>query len=233
MAWSGPRASTSSVSSPALPETRVETRTGRVEPRVALPGRSAVALVLERHAVARLGFGLLLRSQPWIERCLLSGDREEAAAIARRAKPDVAIADVTDAGPFLSSYVAPLRQAHPGMALLLSTRDSTPAPTPIPPGIAGLITPALSVESVVRSVRLALTETPPQPEHHLSHIAPELSAREREVLAFLSTGATNREIAEALHVSSETVKKHAAALYRKLGVRNRTEAAQFAPETVI
>ena len=221
MAWSVRKASTRSVSSPELSETRTE-----------LSGRSAVALVLERHAVARLGFGLLLRSQPWIERCLLSGDREEATAIARRAKPDVAIADVTDAGLFLSSYVAPLRQAHPAMALLLSTRDSSLAAlgAPLPPGVAGLITPALSVEGVVRSVRLALTEGPPQPEH-IGPMAPELSAREREVLVFLSTGATNREIAEALHVSSETVKKHAAALYRKLGVRNRTEAAQFAPET--
>jgi DNA-binding NarL/FixJ family response regulator len=61
-------------------------------------------------------------------------------------------------------------------------------------------------------------------------IRSELSAREREVLLLLTTGATNREIAEALHVSAETVKKHAAALYRKLGVRNRTEAAQLAPE---
>ena len=58
----------------------------------------------------------------------------------------------------------------------------------------------------------------------------ELSAREHDVLMLLTTGATNREIAEALHVSAETVKKHAAALYRKLGVRNRTEAAQLAPE---
>lgn len=222
MAWSGPTASTRTVSSSELSEIRAE-----------LPGRSAVALVFEHHAVARLGFGLLLRTQPWIERCLLSGDREEAAAIARRAKPDVAIADVTDAGPFVGSFVAPLRQAHPGMALLLSTRDSSPAATsaPLPPGVARLLTPGLSVEAVVRSIRLALTQTPPQHEHHLSHMGPELSAREREVLAFLSTGATNREIAEALHVSSETVKKHAATLYRKLGVRNRTEAAQFAPET--
>ena len=56
----------------------------------------------------------------------------------------------------------------------------------------------------------------------------QLSDREREVLALLCTGATNREIAAAMHVGTETVKKHAGALYRKLGVRNRTEAAQRA-----
>lgn len=50
------------------------------------------------------------------------------------------------------------------------------------------------------------------------------------MLALLSTGATNREIAEVMHVGTETVKKHAHALYRKLGVRNRTEAAQRASD---
>jgi len=185
--------------------------------------------VLERHPATRIGFGLLLRSQPWIERCLLSGDREEAVAIARRAKPDVAIVDVTDAGPFVSGYVAPLRQAHPAMALVLSTRDRAPAALKAPPPAeaAGLITTSHSVEEVVRTVRLALIEAP-QPPQHPPADGPELSAREREVLMLLSTGATNREIAAALHVSSETVKKHAAALYRKLGVRNRTEAAHLA-----
>lgn len=194
-----------------------------------LAGHSAQALVLERHPATRIGFGLLLRSQPWLERCLLSSDREEAVAIARRAKPDVAIVDVTDAGPFVGSYVAPLHQAHPAMSLVLSTRDRAPATlkTPLPAGAAGLITPAQSVEEVVRAVRLALMEAPQQ--HHGARAdRPELSTRERQVLLLLSTGATNREIAETLHVSAETVKKHAAALYRKLGVRNRTEAAQLA-----
>jgi two-component system response regulator DesR len=46
------------------------------------------------------------------------------------------------------------------------------------------------------------------------------------VLTLLAEGATNREIAGQLHLSEETVKQHAAAIYRKLRVRNRTEAAQ-------
>jgi two-component system response regulator DesR len=48
------------------------------------------------------------------------------------------------------------------------------------------------------------------------------------VLELLATGATNREIAARLHLGPDSVKKHAAALYRKLGVRNRTEAVQHA-----
>jgi LuxR family maltose regulon positive regulatory protein len=57
-----------------------------------------------------------------------------------------------------------------------------------------------------------------------------LSQREQEVLKLIAAGLTNREIAETLVISSETVKKHTGAIYSKLGVSNRTEAANKARE---
>jgi ATP/maltotriose-dependent transcriptional regulator MalT len=55
-----------------------------------------------------------------------------------------------------------------------------------------------------------------------------LSERERTVLELLAGGATNPEIADSLHLSKHTVKEHTSAVYRKLGVRNRTEAVRRA-----
>jgi LuxR family transcriptional regulator, maltose regulon positive regulatory protein len=52
-----------------------------------------------------------------------------------------------------------------------------------------------------------------------------LSVREREILRYIAAGLTNREIADTLVISPETVKKHTASIYGKLGVGNRTEAA--------
>jgi LuxR family maltose regulon positive regulatory protein len=52
-----------------------------------------------------------------------------------------------------------------------------------------------------------------------------LSLREQEVLQLIAAGLTNREIAEQLVVSPETVKKHTGSIYGKLGVHSRTEAA--------
>ncbi len=62
-------------------------------------------------------------------------------------------------------------------------------------------------------------------------VLPEpLSPREQEILEYIAAGLTNREIAETLVISSETVKKHTGSIYGKLGVSNRTEAAARARE---
>jgi LuxR family maltose regulon positive regulatory protein len=57
-----------------------------------------------------------------------------------------------------------------------------------------------------------------------------LSDREQEVLALIAAGLTNREIADTLFISPETVKKHTGSIYSKLGVRGRTQAVASARE---
>jgi LuxR family maltose regulon positive regulatory protein len=54
-----------------------------------------------------------------------------------------------------------------------------------------------------------------------------LTEREQEILELIAVGLTNREIAEQLVISPETVKKHAGNIYSKLGVHNRTEASAW------
>ena len=57
-----------------------------------------------------------------------------------------------------------------------------------------------------------------------------LSAREREVLAHLASGQTNRQIAADLVVSTHTVARHVEHIYAKLGVTNRAAATAYAYE---
>jgi DNA-binding CsgD family transcriptional regulator len=57
-----------------------------------------------------------------------------------------------------------------------------------------------------------------------------LSAREREVLAALADGLSNRELAERLFISERTANRHLSNIFTKLGVRNRTAAARIAIE---
>lgn len=62
------------------------------------------------------------------------------------------------------------------------------------------------------------------PEHAWPGSDLGLTERESHILAMLTTGLRNAEIAEALYVSIDTVKTHLRSVYRKLGVRNRAEA---------
>jgi DNA-binding NarL/FixJ family response regulator len=60
---------------------------------------------------------------------------------------------------------------------------------------------------------------------------PELTDREREVLAAIASGRTNPQIATVLHLSPKTVMHHSTNVYRKLGVRGRAEAVALAYRT--
>jgi DNA-binding NarL/FixJ family response regulator len=55
-----------------------------------------------------------------------------------------------------------------------------------------------------------------------------LTKRELDILALLAEGKSNRDISRALYLSEKTVKAHLAAVFRKLGVTNRTQAAMAA-----
>lgn len=55
----------------------------------------------------------------------------------------------------------------------------------------------------------------------------ELTEREREVVKYLEDGLTNKEIAAILNVTHHTIKAHISAVLRKLGCKNRTDAALY------
>lgn len=57
-----------------------------------------------------------------------------------------------------------------------------------------------------------------------------ITVRELEILALIAAGLSNREIAERVHVSENTVKTHSSRLFDKLGARRRTQAVQLGKE---
>jgi DNA-binding NarL/FixJ family response regulator len=197
----------------------------------ALPDASVRAIVIDAHAPSRIGLAALLEEQPWIESCLLASGSEESVALTRRHRPDVAILDISQTGPFAGSVTAMIREAHPGVQILLSSRCRTSAgASPQSLGAVGFLPAGVSGEQVVDQVRAAvlgaevLDFAAPPPDA----AGPDLTDREREILFLLGTGLTNREIGERLHLGPDSIKKSATVLYRKLGVRNRTEAARRA-----
>jgi ATP/maltotriose-dependent transcriptional regulator MalT len=71
------------------------------------------------------------------------------------------------------------------------------------------------------SIQTLFDEMKPYPEV----TAEPLSEREREVLQWLTSGASNREIGRQLYIAESTVKRHVYNIFGKLNVRNRTQAA--------
>jgi DNA-binding NarL/FixJ family response regulator len=202
----------------------------RTRPPVHLPDRSVTMLVFDPHAASRIGLGVMLRREAWVARCVLASNLDEAVALTRRFKPDAAIVDISNAGPFIASYTGPLRATRAAMPVLLSSHCRLPVrPSLSAVGASGLLSPGFTVEELIGAVSAVLLGDE-EPWIGETNRVEGLSEREREVLVLISTGATNREIAAAMHVGADTVKKHAGALYRKLGVRNRTQAAQRAAE---
>ncbi|MCW2953493.1 MAG: two component transcriptional regulator, LuxR family [Conexibacter sp.] len=187
------------------------------------------ALVVDAHQPTRLGLALILRREPWVASCLMAADQRDAVALIRTHRPDVALVDISNVGPFVNSLASALRAAHPGLALVLSSRCGASAATAasVRRVDAGFLSAGATAAQVAGAVRAAVFLAPAQVGDGEVPASP-LTARERQVLALLATGATNREIAAELQLGADSVKKHAGAIYRKLGVRNRTEATQRA-----
>ena len=186
-------------------------------------------LVLDAHEPTRIGLGLLLQRETWVSRCLVVGTEERARVLVRRHRPAAAVVDVSQLGPFTGAVVASLREESPGLQVVLTAH--CPGATVVNPralGASAFVPAGTSAAQTIATVRAALHEEPAPVAAGIDGPTSSLSQRERDVLALLATGATNREIAAQLYLGPDTVKKHASSLYRKLGVRNRTEATQQA-----
>jgi DNA-binding NarL/FixJ family response regulator len=191
------------------------------------PERVSV-LVVDDHEVVHWGFRLMLTQQPWVERCLSAKTGREALTLAARYHPDVALIDLFIGEESGAEICERLRAAQPHTRVLLLSGAGDISPTAAraagASGFAHKDWPARRIAAAVHATGLGKTTFEPLPRQG----ALGLSDREREVLDLIASGATNPEIAQILHLSTHTVKGHTSALYRKLGVRNRTEAVQRA-----
>jgi two-component system response regulator DesR len=185
-------------------------------------------LVVDDHDVVHWGFRLMLTQQPWVERCLSATTGAEALELAARYRPHVALVDLFIGEESGAEICEQLRAAEPATRVLLfSGAGAISAQAARAAGASGFAFkdwPARRIAAAILTVGRGKTVFEPQDRT----VAMRLSDRERTVLELMASGATNPEIAEQLHLSRHTVKEHTSAVYRKLGVRNRTEAVQRA-----
>jgi two-component system response regulator DesR len=183
-------------------------------------------LVVDDHDVVHWGFRLMLTQQPWVERCVSAHSGEEAMAMAERYRPHVALVDLFIGEESGAEICEQIRAAEPNTRVLLFSGAGEISPHAAraagASGFAYKDWPAARISAAVRAVGMGKMVFGRQDRQG----ALGLTDRERAVLELMASGATNPEIAEQLHLSKHTIKEHTSSVYRKLGVRNRTEAVQ-------
>jgi DNA-binding NarL/FixJ family response regulator len=191
------------------------------------PERLSV-LVVDDHEVVHWGFRLMLTQQPWVERCLSANTGDEALALAARYRPHVALVDLFIGEESGAEVCEQLRATEPQTRVLLISGAGEISPSAArAAGASGFAYKDWPARRIARAVQL-VGQGKTVFERHDRQGALGLSDRERAVLELMASGSTNPEIGEALHLSKHTVKEHTSAVFRKLEVRNRTEAVQRA-----
>jgi DNA-binding NarL/FixJ family response regulator len=195
-------------------------------------------LIVDDHPVVRRGLRVLLEVQDGIEVVAEAGEGPAALTLAAEHHPDVILLDLKLPGLDGLAVLAELRDTTARVLVLTSATDPVAAGQAMRGGAAGVLYKDVDPDALVRAIRAvhdghlllapAAAGTLLQPATWQNRGLDALTAREREVLAELAKGRSNREIARALRVSEKTVKAHVSSVLAKLGVQDRTQAALFA-----
>jgi DNA-binding NarL/FixJ family response regulator len=190
-------------------------------------------LIVDDHPVVRQGLRALLEVQDDMTVAGEAGDGPAAISLAESLRPDIVLLDLKLPGMDGVAVLGPLRAAGLRVLVLTSATEPTAAAAAVRAGAAGVVYKDIDPAALVRAIRsvhdgnMLLA-----PEAFGSLVrgsrADTLTAREREVLAGIADGRSNREIARLLRVSEKTVKAHVSAVLAKLGVQDRTQAAVYA-----
>ncbi len=204
-------------------------------------------LLVDDHTLVRRGLAYVVKS------CLPEADvreaegTDEAIEILKTETMDVALVDVRMPGRDGLELLREIKATWPDMAvIILSTYDTaTYVKAALAEGADGYMLKDASPEDLDQAIRVAISGggnvlsarairslfedgAGRDDDREPSQRPESLTQRETDILEHLAEGRSNREIARALFLSEKTVKAHLAAVFRKLGVANRTQAAMAA-----
>lgn len=199
-------------------------------------------LVVDDHEVVRLGLKTLLADSD-IKIVAEASTGKEALKLTTEGKVDVVLLDVRIPEPDGLNVLARIKMDHPAMpVVMLSTYDNpTYIAKAVALGAAGYLLKDVDRARLVDVLQRAATGENVWTREELRRVTGALATprpgadvevpltnRETEVLRQLALGLTNKEIAQALDISYETVKEHVQHVLRKIGVTDRTQAAVWA-----
>ena len=190
-------------------------------------------LIVDDHPVVRQGLRALLEVQDDMTVAGEAGDGPTAISLAESLRPDIVLLDLKLPGMDGVAVLRPLRAAGLRVLVLTSATEPSAAAAAVRAGAAGVVYKDIDPAALVRAIRSVHDGNMLLAPEAVGSLvrgsrADTLTAREREVLAGIADGKSNREIARLLRVSEKTVKAHVSAVLAKLGVQDRTQAAVYA-----
>ena len=196
-------------------------------------------LIADDHTVVREGLRMFLRLDPEIEVAGEAADGAEAVRLARQLRPDVVLMDLLMPVMDGIAATAAIRRELPETEVLALTSvlEDEMVVGAVRAGAIGYMLKDTRAETLCRAIKAAAAgqvQLTPQATARLMQAvgAPEhpdsLTAREMEVLRQLAQGDANKQIAQHLHITENTVRSHVSTILRKLGVQSRTQATLYA-----
>jgi two-component system, NarL family, response regulator DevR len=209
---------------------------------VAVPKKIRLFL-LDDHEIVRRGLRDLFEAEDDLQVVGDIGSAQEAIRITPALRPDVAILDARLPDGSGIDVCRAIRSKNPQIkAIILTSYDDDEALfAAIMAGASGYVLKQVRSSDLVDTVRRVaagqslldpavtarVLERLRAPEPEADELA-ELTEREREILALIAEGLTNRQIGQRLYLAEKTVKNYVSSLLSKLGLERRTQAAVLA-----
>jgi len=199
-------------------------------------------LIADDHEVVRCGLKTLLADSD-VEVMAEVSTGEAAVKYALEHNPDVVLLDIRMPNGDGLTALGRIKLDKPELPILILSPFDNPTyvARAVALGASGYLLKGCTREELLKAIRMAAAGESAWTRDELRRVTgalatPRLTAdvevpltqRESEVLRQLAYGLTNKEIAQALHISYETVKEHVQHILRKIGVSDRTQAAVWA-----
>jgi DNA-binding NarL/FixJ family response regulator len=208
------------------------------------PGQISV-LLCDDHPLFLLGLKTFLEQQNGIKIVGETNDAESLLRLATRLQPQIVIIDMSTAKKNEFSVLHQLAEFCPETKVIIITGYCDPVDLlrSIRAGAQGYLFKSSDPVLILKAIETVRDGKPwvqREITPHLLDVITDLSKaatippiqtlslREREILRLVAEGLSNKEIANQLHLSVQTVKVYLTRIFHKLGVRNRVEAAQYA-----